>query len=130
MTAIRWLTRRMVEAFHQESLSRFGGASGVRDEGLLECALARPQNHAAYGDAPTIFDLAADYCIGFVRNDPFVDGNKRAGLLSAHVFLALSGYLFEPDEAVAVQMVRGLAASEVSEEAFVRWLSDNSRAKS
>lgn len=88
MSDIRWLTRQMVEAFHQESLARFGGADGVRDEGLLESALGRPQNRAAYEEDATIFALAADYCFGIVRNHPFVDGNKRAGLLSARVFLA------------------------------------------
>jgi death-on-curing protein len=130
MSDIRWLTRRMVEAFHQESLARFGGASGVRDEGLLESALARPQNRAAYEDDATIFALAADYCFGIVRNHPFVDGNKRAGLLSARVFLALNGHRFEPDEAMTVEMIRGLAAGEVDNDALVKWLADNSLVKS
>jgi death-on-curing protein len=130
MSDIRWLTRRMVEAFHQESLARFGGASGIRDEGLLESALARPQNRAVYEDDPPIFALAADYCFGIVRNHPFVDGNKRAGLLSARVFLALNGWQFEPDEAMTVEMIRGLAAGELAEEALVKWLADNSSAKS
>lgn len=129
MNEIRWLTRRMVEAFHQESLARFGGASGVRDEGLLESALARPQNRVAYEDDPAIFVLAADYCFGIVRNHPFVDGNKRAGLLSARVFLALNGYGFEPDEAMTVEMIRGLAAGEVDNDALVKWLADNSSTK-
>ena len=127
MSDIRWLTRRMVEAFHQESLARFGGASGVRDEGLLESALARPQNRAAYEDDPPIFALAADYCFGIVRNHP---GNKRAGLLSARVFLALNGWRFEPDEAVTVEMIRSLAAGEVDNDALVKWLADNSSEKS
>lgn len=126
MSDMRWLTRRMVEAFHRESLARFGGADGVRDEGLLESALARAQNRAAYEDDPPIFALAADYCFGIVRNHPFVDGNKRAGLLSARVFLALNGYRFEPDEAMTVEMIRGLAAGEVEHEALADWFADNS----
>lgn len=130
MSDIRWLTQRMVESFHQESLARFGGASGVRDEGLLESALARRQNRAAYEDDATIFALAADYCFGIVRNHPFVDGNKRAGLLSARVFLALNGYRFEPDEAITVEMIRGLAAGEVDNDTLAKWLADNSSAKS
>lgn len=130
MSDIRWLTRRMVEAFHQESLARFGGASGMRDEGPLESALARPQNRAAYEDDPPTFALAADYCFGIVRNHPFVDSNKRAGLLSARVFLAINGWRFEPDEAMTVEMIRGLAAGELAEEALVKWLADNSSAKS
>ena len=129
MSENRWLTRQMVEAFHQESLARFGGASGVRDEGLLESALARPQNRAAYEDDPAIFALAADYCFGIVHNHPFVDGNKRAGLLSARVFLALNGWRFEPDEAMTVEMIRGLAASEVDDDALVKWFADNSSRK-
>lgn len=129
MTEVRWLTRRMVEAFHQESLARFGGASGVRDEGLLESALARPQNREAYEDDATLFVLAADYCAGIVRNHPFIDGNKRAGLLSARVFLALNGYKFEPDEAVTVEMIRGLAAGEVEQNAIARWFEEFSTPK-
>lgn len=129
MNDIRWLTRRMVEAFHQESLAGFGGASGLRDGGLLESALARPQNRAAYEDDATIFALAADYCLGIVRNHPFVDGNKRTGLLSARVFLALNGYRFEPDEAMTVEMIRGLAAGAVADDALIEWLAENSTAK-
>jgi len=129
MSDIRWLTRRMVEAFHQESLARFGGAGGVRDESLLESALARPQIRAAYEENPPIFALAADYCFGIVRNHPFVDGNKRAGLLSARVFLALNGYRFEPDEAMTVEMIRSLAAGEVDDEALVEWLRDNTKSR-
>ena len=122
MNEIRWLTRQMVEAFHHESLARYGGAGGIRDEGLLESALARPQNRAAYEDDATLFALAADYCVGIVRNHPFVDGNKRAGLLSPRVFLTLNGYRFEPDEAVTVEMIRGLAAGEVEESALIKWI--------
>ncbi len=129
MTETRWLTRQMVEAFHRESLARFGGADGVRDEGLLESALARPRNRAAYETDSTIFALAADYCFGIVRNHPFVDGNKRTGLLSARVFLALNGYRFEPDEAVTVEMIRGLAAGEVDDAKLTRWLADCSTKK-
>jgi death-on-curing protein len=128
MSDIRWLTRRMVEAFHQESLARFGGAGGVRDEGLLESALAHPQIRAAYEENP-IFALAADYCFGIVRNHPFVDCNKCAGLLSARVFLALNGYRFEPDEAMTVEMIRSLAAGEVDDEALVEWLRDNTKSR-
>ena len=129
MTEIRWLTRRMVAAFHQESQARFGGAGGIRDEGLLESALARPQNRAAYGDDVTIFMLAAEYCIGIVRNHPFVDGNKRAGLLCGRVFLALNGHRFEPDEAMTVEMIEGLAAGRVGEEELTRWIAESSSRK-
>jgi death-on-curing protein len=129
MSEIRWLTRRMVSAFHQESQARFGGAGGVRDEGLLESALARPQNRAAYGDDPSMFALAAEYCIGIVRNHPFVDGNKRAGLLAGRVFLALNGWRFEPDEAMTVEMIEGLAAGTIGEETLTRWFAESSSPK-
>lgn len=129
MSEIRWLTRRMVEAFHTESLARFGGATGIRDEGLLESALARPRNRAAHDDNVEIFALAAEYCLGIVRNHPFVDGNKRAGLVSAHVFLALNGWRFVPAEAMMVEMIEGLAAGRIDEEALARWFEENSSRK-
>ncbi len=126
MSEIRWLTRHMVEAFHRESLARFGGAGGLRDAAGLESALARPQHRAAYEDAPDLFGLAAAYCFGIVRNHPFVDGDKRAGLLAARVFLSLNGHRFEPDEAVTVAMIQGLAAGEVDEAALTSWLAESS----
>ncbi len=126
MSEIRWLTRDMVVAFHRESIARFGGADGIRDVGPLESALARPQNRGAYEENPSIFEMAADYCEGIVRNHPFVDGNKRAGLLAARVFLSLNGYRFEPEEAATVRMVWGLAAGEVDNATLARWLADYS----
>ncbi len=122
----RWLTRRMIEAFHAESLSRFGGASGLRDEGLLESALARPQNAAAYDPEITVFDLAALYCVGIVKNHPFVDGNKRTSLLAARVFLTLNGLRFEPDEVKTVHMILATASSEIDVAGLAKWFADNS----
>ena len=126
---IRWLSRRMVEAFHSESLSRFGGAAGIRDTGLLESALARAQNAAAYNPDATVFDLAALYCIGIIKNHPFIDGNKRTGLLAGRVFLALNGYRFAPDEAQTVLMILAAAASEIDEVRLAKWFADNSAPK-
>ena len=117
-----WLTREMVEAFHRESLARFGGADGVRDEGLLLSALARAENIHAYEPHSDIFRLAAAYCTGVVKNHPFVDGNKRTGVLCAIVFLSLYGVELVFDEAMIVTMVYGLAASEVTEDQFADWL--------
>jgi len=119
---MKWLTRDMVEAFHRESLARFGGADGLRDEGLLESALARPENIQAYEPEADLFRLAVAYCAGIVRNHPFIDGNKRTGILSASVFLALNGIDVEFEEASIVAMVVGLAAGEVDEETFADWL--------
>jgi death on curing protein len=117
-----WLTRDMVEIFHRESLARFGGADGVRDEGLLASALARPENIHAYEPEADVFRLAAAYCHGVIKNHPFVDGNKRTGVLCAVVFLALNEVRLDFDEAEVVTMVYGLAASEVSDTQIADWL--------
>jgi death-on-curing protein len=119
---MKWLTKGMVESFHQESLVRFGGAPGIRDDGLLESALARPENIHVYRPEADAFTLAAAYCAGIVRNHPFVDGNKRTGLLSAVVFLQVKGVTLVFDEASIVTMVVGLAAGEIGEEEFSEWL--------
>ena len=111
-----------MEAFHRESLSRFGGADGLRDEGLLLSALARAENIHAYDADADLFKLAAAYCAGVVKNHPFIDGNKRTGILSAIVFLGLNGIEADFDEAMIVTMVYGLAAGEVAEDRFAEWL--------
>lgn len=116
----------MVGAFHAESLARFGGATGIRDEGLLESALARPQNAAAHNREATVFELAALYCIGIIKNHPFVDGNKRTGLLAGRVFLALNGYRFRPNEAQTVVMILAAAAGEIVETGLSRWYAESS----
>ena len=117
-----WLTRNMVEAFHRESLVRFGGADGLRDEGLLLSALARAENIFAYEPGADVFRLAAAYCGGMVNNHPFIDGNERTGILGAIVFLDLNGVEANFDEAMIVAMVYGLVASEVTEDKLADWL--------
>jgi death-on-curing protein len=116
-----WLTRDMVEVFHRESLARFGGADGLRDEGLLLSALARPENIHAYEPEADIFQLAAAYCAGIVKNHPFIDGNKRTGVLAAVTFLALNDVNVEFEETSIVTMIIGLAANEVSEDELAQW---------
>ena len=111
-----------MDAFHRESLARFGGADGTRDEGLLLSSLARAENIHAYDDTADIFRLAAAYCFGVVKNHPFVDGNKRTGVLSAVAFLGLNDVRVEFDEPYIVSMVVGVASGEVSEEEFADWL--------
>ncbi len=125
----KWLTVQLVLAIHSQAVAEFGGSHGVRDPGLLESALDRPRNLFAYGNDPTLFDLAASYCIGIVKNHPFVDGNKRTGDLAARAFLFRNGYFFEPREAEEVIMIIGLAAGEVDEDALAQWISENSTAK-
>ena len=98
----------------------------MRDLGLLESALARPQNLHAYceGDAAA---LAAAYAFGIIRNHPFVDGNKRTGFLAAALFLEANGYRFVASEAEAVMRTLALAASEIDEAEFAAWLRENVR---
>lgn len=111
-------------AMHSVMLKEFGGSPGVRDEGLLDSALARARNLSAYGD-PTIFDLAAAYAYGIIRNHPFVDGNKRTGLMAAYTFLRLNGYQLRAAEVEAVAVIRDLAAGDIDEGALARWIEVN-----
>jgi death on curing protein len=124
---IRWLTLRMVLAFHRETLQRHGGSPGIRDMALLESALARPQNRAGYDSTAGLFDLTAEYCIGIIGNHPFVDGNKRTGLLAGVVFLSLNGYGVEADEAGIVAIIEATAARDVPIATLARWFDDHSQ---
>jgi len=120
-----WVLREVVFAAHEQSLARFGGSAGLRDEGLLDSALGRPLNLFAYG-GPSLFDLAASYAFGVVKNHPFIDGNKRTGLIVAVVFLELNGYKFQASEVDATLQTLALAAGDISEAAFSAWLKTNS----
>jgi death on curing protein len=117
-----WLTKDMVEVFHAESLADFGGADGIRDEGLLLSALARPENINAYEPDADIFRLAAAYCTGIVKNHPFIDGNKRTGTLAAIAFLGLNDVQVEFDEPEIAAVIIALAASEIAEDDLATWL--------
>ncbi len=121
-----WVLRETVLTLHEQSLAAFGGAAGIRDEGLLGSALAKPQNLFTYGK-PTVFDLAASYGFGLVKNHPFVDGNKRVGFIVAVVFLELNGHRFQATEVEAAVRTLALAAGEMSEVEFAAWLKANSR---
>lgn len=117
----RWIDRRALELLHDESIAEHGGASGLRDEGLLESALARAQNLAAYGE-PDFADLAAAYGAGLAQNHPFVDGNKRAAFLAVGLFLALNGQRLVTTQADATLTMLALAAGEIDEPTFAAWL--------
>jgi death on curing protein len=121
----RWVSQRALVYLHLESLRRFGGAEGLRDEGLLASALARPRNLHAYEGETDLCRLAAAYAAGIVRNHPFGDGNKRAALAAAGVFLMLNGYDLVGDQAQATVAVMDLAAGDLPEEGFAAWLRDN-----
>jgi death on curing protein len=121
---MRWISKRGLLLLHDESLAEHGGASGIRDEGLLESALARPENLAAYAESgePDIAALAAAYCYGLAKNHPFIDGNKRAAFLAVGLFMALNGQRLIVSQAEATATVLALAASEITEAAFAAWL--------
>lgn len=123
-----WVLREVVLMLHEQSLAQFGGSSGVRDAGLLDSALGRPQNLFVYGK-PSRFDLAASYAFGLVKNHPFIDGNKRAGFVVAALFLELNGYSFRASEVEAALRTLALAAGEMSEAAYSEWLKANSKRK-
>ena len=117
----RWIDRRLLVILHDESLVEHGGASGMRDAGLLESALARPLNLVAYGD-PDVADLAAAYGVGLAKNHPFVDGNKRAAFLAVGLFLRLNGHRLKASQADATITMLGAAAGEINEADFAQWL--------
>ena len=121
-----WMFREVVLMLHDQSLAQFGGSAGVRDEGLLDSALGRPQHRFAYGK-PTLFDLAASYAFGLVKNHPFIDGNKRTGFIVAVTFLELNGLRFGASEVDATVRTFALAAGEMSEMAYSAWLKANSK---
>ena len=121
MSDWRWIDRRALLLLHDESIAEHGGAPGIRDEGLLESALARPLNLVAYG-APDWAELAACYGVGLAKNHPFVDGNKRAAFLAVGLFLALNGRRLVATQAEATMTMLAVAAGSVDEPAFATWL--------
>ncbi|MDT7835835.1 type II toxin-antitoxin system death-on-curing family toxin [Aquabacterium sp. OR-4] len=125
-TSRRWIDRRLLALLHDESLAMHGGASGLRDEGLLDSALARPANLATYGDPPPdLAALTACYAYGLAKNHPFVDGNKRAAFLSVGLFLGLNGHRLTASQAEATVAMFGLAGGEWDEPTFAAWLREH-----
>ena len=124
----RWIDRRLLVLLHDESLTMHGGASGLRDEGLLELALARPLNLAAYGQ-PDVAALAASYAFGLAQNHPFVDGNKRAAFLSVGLFLGANGQRLTASQAEATVAIFGLASGDIDEATFAAWLRERTAAR-
>jgi death-on-curing protein len=116
----------LVAAIHDEAIFEFGGLGGVRDEGLLESAVARPKNRLAHEARSTIFELAAALCAELAKNRPFVDGNKRTALLATRAFLVPNGYSLEPDEADEVTTMVAVAAGSLDEASLAAWLKRNS----
>jgi death on curing protein len=127
MKAPNWVLRTTLEAVHDAQLMEHGGAAGLRDEGLLESALARPINLFSYGEMD-VCALAEAYAFGIVRNHPFVDGNKRTAFLAASIFMRMNGLRPVADEVAAARAMLTLAADEMSESDFATWLRENSKA--
>lgn len=121
----QWLLRETVLALHERLVAEFGGLGGLRDEGMLDSALGRPRQLFAYG-TPDIFDLAAAYAFGLVRNYPFLDGNKRTGFTASILFLEMNGHRVVASETDATINTLALAAASLSEADYSRWLKANS----
>jgi death-on-curing protein len=119
-----WLTPEIVIAIHEMQLAEHGGPAGIRDMGMLESALGRPQNKFAYGETDLAV-LAAAYGFGVARNHPFIDGNKRTSLMVIYTFLGVNDVEFIVLEAEFATIILDLAAGDVSEESLARWIRDN-----
>ena len=119
-----WIDKSILLLLHDESLAEHGGASGIRDEGLLDSALARPLNLAAY-EKPDVAALAASYAIGLAKNHAFIDGNKRAGFLGMGLFLFANGYRLNASQADATIAMLNVAAGEMDETTLADWIRRN-----
>ena len=126
MTPWQWLDAEVIVAIHESQLAEHGGRAGIRDAGLLESALGRPRNLAAYGD-PDAFDPAAAYGFGLARNHPFVDGNKRTAFVAVELFLDTNGYELYAGDAECVLTMLALAAGELDESQFAAWIRVHAR---
>ena len=123
-----WIEQAVILAIHEEQLAEPGGATGIRDSGLLASALARPGNLASYAD-PDAADLAASYAFGIARNHPFIDGNKRTAFVAAELFLALNGQALDADDSDCVTHMLALAAGDLDEASFAAWLRPHLQAR-
>lgn len=124
-----WIDERDVLAIHDRLLALYGGATGLRDRGLLESALARPRQHHSYAKTSDVAEIAALYTAGIVRNHPFVDGNKRTGFVIGVLFLELHGFDFKASEPDATQAVMALAAGTLDEAGYTAWMRENAKRK-
>lgn len=125
MKTPRWVSLRSLLLLHAESLAEHGGMIGLRDRGLLESALSRPRNVFAYSKECDFADLASAYAYGLCRNHPFRDGNKRAALLAAGLFLGLNGRRLLADPLEVIEVFFALAAGNLSEKELAEWFRKN-----
>lgn len=117
-----WLSRVVVDAVHNDQLREHGGLPGVRDENLLESALAKPQQKWHYAESTDISIFAAAYAFGLVKNHPYRDGNKRVGFLAMVTFLELNGHEMHASDAEVVATILSLAEGQLSEQALTEWI--------
>lgn len=122
MTEIVWLEPQAIEMLHTESLSDHGGMTGLRDESLLENALARRRNLHACEGVEDVLTLAARYAVAIAKNHPFLDGNKRAGFVAAFLFAQQNGFRLVADQAEAAAAMLAVAAGDMSQDEFAAWL--------
>ena len=123
----RWVSVAVVMAVHEAQLAEHGGSAGVRDEGLLESALARPQQIYAYADSPSLTRLAAAYAVGIAKNHPFLDGNKRTAWVICATFLELNRRRVTASQSDVVEIMLGVAEGSVSDDGLTVWLDQHSR---
>lgn len=125
----KWIDKRALLLLHEESLSAFGGARGLRDAGLLDSALDRARNQFLYEKDADLAALAAAYGFGLAKNHPFVDGNKRAAFLGLGLFLAINGKRLRVEQVDAIRTVLALAAGEIDEKQLAEWIRANLRGR-
>lgn len=121
MSAWVWIDAQVLRAVHEEQLVEHGGAAGVRDDGLFESAVMRPQQLAHYG-SPDVADLAAAHGYGLARNHPFIDGNKRTAFVAVELFLAINGWTLVADDAACVLTMLAVASGTLDEAALAGWI--------
>lgn len=126
MNDIFWLSEAVIKAMHEEQLAEHGGLPDIRDRNLLLPSLDRPKNLFAYGKpTPTVFELAAAYAFGFVKNHAFINGNKRVAIETKATFLILNGYSLEVPEKEVVLMIKRLSTDQETQESIADWIKEN-----
>lgn len=120
----RWIDKRVLLLLHDESLADHGGSSGMRDEGLLDAALARALN-LAVDEKPDLSELAASIVVGLAKNHPFVDGNKRAAFLALGLFLFQNGWRLTASQADATVTILAVAAGDINDAELANWIRAN-----
>jgi death-on-curing protein len=127
LSKIYWVEETLFLELHKRVIEASGGSHGVLNQGMLESALNRPLQRAAYDDSADLFHFAAAYAYGIIKNHPFIDGNKRTGMLAIRAFLYRNGFDFDPEDNDGVETAVKVASSEMDESALAAWIRANSR---